>query len=115
MTGPGSQEVTMDTSRAGLRGVLAGLVAAVVLVPSAALAGPGGPRFTPGDDGVGDDYFPYAGNGGYDVDHYHLYLTFQPSPMTDMPTPTSYLRVMIYGGVTSELLFSKIHDTLRLV
>lgn len=87
MTGPGSQEVTMDTSRAGLRGVLAGLVAAVVLVPSAALAGPGGPRFTPGDDGVGDDYFPYAGNGGYDVEHYHLDLTYQPPPMTDPPTP----------------------------
>jgi aminopeptidase N len=32
---------------------------------------------TPGADGVGDPYFPYLGNGGYDVDHYTLDLTWR--------------------------------------
>jgi aminopeptidase N len=34
----------------------------------------------PGADltGVGDPYYPEAGNGGYDVDHYDLDLTWQP-------------------------------------
>lgn len=32
----------------------------------------------PGADGVGDPYFPALGNGGYDVDHYTLQLTWLP-------------------------------------
>jgi len=32
-----------------------------------------------GADGVGDPYFPDAGNGGYDVDHYVLELTWDPT------------------------------------
>lgn len=32
----------------------------------------------PGAPGVGDPYFPELGNGGYDVDHYTLALTWQP-------------------------------------
>ena len=32
---------------------------------------------TPGADGVGDPYFSYLGNGGYDVDHYTLDLTWR--------------------------------------
>jgi aminopeptidase N len=31
---------------------------------------------TPGADGVGDPYFPGLGNGGYDVEHYTLDLTW---------------------------------------
>ncbi|MGQ0432120.1 MAG: M1 family metallopeptidase [Microthrixaceae bacterium] len=31
-----------------------------------------------GADGVGDPYFPKAGNGGYDVEHYDLEITWQP-------------------------------------
>ena len=34
--------------------------------------------FTPGSDGLGDPYFPLDGNGGYDVDHYDLALTYDP-------------------------------------
>ncbi len=34
--------------------------------------------FTPGAPGVGDPYFPLEGNGGYDVGHYDLALTYQP-------------------------------------
>ncbi|MEO7429126.1 MAG: M1 family metallopeptidase [Acidimicrobiales bacterium] len=32
----------------------------------------------PGADGVGDPYFPLVGNGGYDVAHYTLALTWHP-------------------------------------
>jgi hypothetical protein len=30
--------------------------------------------FVPGEDGIGDAYFPKAGNGGYDVQHYDIDL-----------------------------------------
>jgi aminopeptidase N len=42
---------------------------------------PGRPRatrYTAGAPGAGDDYFPYAGNGGYDVRHYDLDLIYAP-------------------------------------
>ncbi|MFI6760090.1 M1 family metallopeptidase [Micromonospora sp. NPDC050417] len=32
-----------------------------------------------GAPGVGDDYFPLAGNGGYDVRHYGLEIRYQPA------------------------------------
>nr|MBA3524916.1 M1 family peptidase [Geodermatophilaceae bacterium] len=35
--------------------------------------------FTPGSPGVGDPYFPTAGNGGYDVDSYDLALRYDPA------------------------------------
>lgn len=35
------------------------------------------PAGEPGADGVGDPYFPLVGNGGYDVDHYTLDLTWR--------------------------------------
>ncbi len=68
-----------------LRLVLAG-TAALTLTMSPALAGaapgrPGEPRFGEGDAGAGDPYFPRAGNGGIDVVHYDLDLTYQlPEP-----------------------------------
>ncbi|MFC0866070.1 M1 family peptidase [Sphaerimonospora cavernae] len=34
--------------------------------------------FTPGSAGLGDPYFPHAGNGGYDVGHYDIKLRFDP-------------------------------------
>ncbi|MCX6500700.1 MAG: M1 family metallopeptidase [Arthrobacter sp.] len=37
-----------------------------------------GPRYTAGAPGSGDPYFPYAGNGGYDVLHYDLALRYTP-------------------------------------
>jgi aminopeptidase N len=42
-------------------------------IASAARAG-----FAPGAPGVGDRYFPDAGNGGYDVQHYDLQLRYDP-------------------------------------
>ncbi|MGH3084715.1 MAG: M1 family peptidase, partial [Gaiellaceae bacterium] len=34
--------------------------------------------FTPGARGLGDPFFPDAGNGGYDVSHYSLNLSYEP-------------------------------------
>ena len=36
------------------------------------------PPPTPGSAGVGDDYFPLLGNGGYDVRHYGLAIDYRP-------------------------------------
>jgi aminopeptidase N len=35
--------------------------------------------FVPGAPGLGDPFFPFAGNGGYDVTHYGLVLSYEPS------------------------------------
>ena len=35
--------------------------------------------FVPGSPGLGDPFFPNAGNGGYDVTHYSLTLSYEPS------------------------------------
>jgi len=35
-------------------------------------------NFQPGADGIGDAYYPKAGNGGYDVEHYALDLRYDP-------------------------------------
>ncbi len=44
-------------------------------------AGPGWAAggFSPGAPGLGDPFFPLAGNGGYQVDHYALNLDYQPA------------------------------------
>ncbi|GAA3840771.1 M1 family metallopeptidase [Saccharothrix violaceirubra] len=34
---------------------------------------------TPGAPGIGDPYYPNAGNGGYDVSHYDVRLNYRPS------------------------------------
>lgn len=39
----------------------------------------GNDRFTPGAPGIGDPYFPLDGNGGYDVKHYVLDVTYDPA------------------------------------
>ena len=36
-------------------------------------------RFTAGAPGVGDRYYPLAGNGGYDVGHYDITGTYDPA------------------------------------
>jgi aminopeptidase N len=62
-------------------GLLVGLVAVVAVGAGTAVAAPGDPgrpRFVAGTPGGGDPYFPYAGNGGYDVAHYDLDLTYTP-------------------------------------
>ncbi|MBA8827134.1 aminopeptidase N [Saccharopolyspora lacisalsi] len=44
------------------------------MLATPALAGAAGP----GAPGVGDEYFPHAGNGGYDVSHYDIRVRYQP-------------------------------------
>lgn len=53
------------------------LGAAASLAVTAAPAGAAA-RFTPGAPGAGDPYFPDMGNGGYDVAHYDIGLTYDP-------------------------------------
>ena len=60
---------------------LATLVAAVLICLSTASAALGAPPspFPAGSSGIGDPYFPLDGNGGYDVAHYDLALTYNPA------------------------------------
>jgi len=69
-------------------GVAVATLALGALGAASAVAAPGKPgegRYTAGASGVGDAYFPYAGNGGYDVQHYDLDITYTP-PAPD-PAP----------------------------
>ncbi len=52
----------------------AGLAAIAIATGSAA-----GAAFTAGSPGLGDPFFPLAGNGGYDVSNYGLTLDYTPS------------------------------------
>jgi aminopeptidase N len=63
-------------TRAGLGAFSVGLAItlSITLSTSAASAVPAA-----GAPGVGDPYYPYAGNGGYDVSHYDIRLTYQPA------------------------------------
>lgn len=45
----------------------------------ATLAGCAAVHGTPGSAGLGDSYFPHAGNGGYDVEHCELRLEIDPA------------------------------------
>ncbi len=70
--------VTVAFMAIGTLGVAGGAVAAP---PDA----PGGPRFTAGAPGAGDAYFPYSGNGGYDIEHYDLDITYIPPEPAPAP------------------------------
>ena len=50
-----------------------------VLALTLAFAGSAWAAFSPGSPGLGDPFFPLAGNGGYDVAHYGLTLSYEPS------------------------------------
>ena len=71
----------------GARGIVAVAVLVAMTLLGTALApagastgsGAGGGRFRPGAPGVGDDYFPLYGNGGYDVAHYLLKVSYDPA------------------------------------
>lgn len=75
---------------------IGGATAAMVVLgafgATAAAAAPGGkgpentgPRYTAGASGVGDEYFPFAGNGGYDVQHYDLDIRYTPPAPAPAP------------------------------
>ncbi|MFD9128745.1 M1 family metallopeptidase, partial [Kitasatospora sp. NPDC059571] len=54
--------------------VSAAAAALLLLAHPAAAAAP-----APGSPGIGDPYYPSYGNGGYDVSHYDIRLTYQPA------------------------------------
>ena len=56
-----------------MRALLAGCASFLLTVGVAAAA-----DFTPGSSGLGDPFFPNAGNGGYDVANYDLKLAYDP-------------------------------------
>ncbi len=70
-----------------LRLALAGSVAAAAIAAAPAGAVTGTPQPgssgqglpTAGAPGLGDPFFPFAGNGGYDVGHYELVLGYDPA------------------------------------
>ena len=62
------------------------MTAALLAGQVSAAAAPG-PAYVEGSSGVGDPYFPLAGNGGIDVTHYGLALDYtppgpEPAPLT---------------------------------
>jgi aminopeptidase N len=63
--------VSSVLSRRAATGAVAALTALAVATPAAATGGS-----TIGSPGLGDPYFPLAGNGGYDVRHYALDLDY---------------------------------------
>jgi hypothetical protein len=62
------------------------------LVLGASTAGGARGPFLPGSAGLGDPYFPLDGNGGYDVQHYLLDLTYNPD--TDVLTGAATIRAV---------------------
>jgi aminopeptidase N len=58
------------------RRCVAAAVAAVLVLSCAASTQAVAPAPEPGTDGIGDDYFPLDGNGGYDVRHYDIHDSY---------------------------------------
>ena len=59
-----------------LAALLVGVTGVTGVAGVTATAAPDEP--TPGAPGAGDPYFPLAGNGGYDVRHYRLWVDYDP-------------------------------------
>jgi aminopeptidase N len=104
--------VIVSTRTRALGGALAIVVGIGVVGLPGATAAPGNPgnsRYAPGAAGAGDAYFPYAGNGGYDVQHYDLNITY--SPPAPEPAP---LEGDFEGVATIDLVATKDLDAFNL-
>jgi aminopeptidase N len=98
----------------GARAALATAVAlsAALAVSSTAAAAPGRPgepRYSAGTAGAGDQYFPLAGNGGIDVEHYDLDLTYTPPGPEPAP-----LQGTLAGVATIDLVATQDLDRFNL-
>ncbi|WP_066636958.1 M1 family metallopeptidase [Serinicoccus hydrothermalis] len=85
-----------------------GALVATPLAADAAPGRPGEPRYTEGAAGAGDPYLPLAGNGGIDVEHYDLDLTYT-NPAADGP-----LEGELEGVATLTLTATKDLDSFNL-
>jgi aminopeptidase N len=109
--------VIVSTRTRALGGALAVVVGIGVVGLPGATAAPGGqpgPRFTAGAAGAGDDYFPFAGNGGYDVQHYDLNITYTPPAVLTPPTPTAQLQGDFEGVATISMVATQDLDSFNL-
>jgi aminopeptidase N len=66
--------------------------------PSVSASSSAGP-FGPGADGLGDRYYPKAGNGGYDVGNYDLDVTYDPA--TDVLDGVAAITATATANLTS--------------
>lgn len=64
-------------SRLGIRRMCA--LAVMLVVPLTVPAQASAVEFGPGSAGLGDPFFPLAGNGGYNVGHYSLAFSYDPA------------------------------------
>jgi aminopeptidase N len=64
-----------------------------------ATAGAAGAGFTAGSPGLGDPFFPFAGNGGYDVSNYALTLDYTPE--TNQLTGTAVISATATQNLSS--------------
>ncbi len=95
--------------------LIAGLVAAMVAGRPPAAPGASGSQTSPtdGGDGVGDPYFPSAGGGGYDAEHYAIDLVWDEAAGVLSGTTTLTARAtrelttfhvdLAYRGATAEV------------
>jgi aminopeptidase N len=93
--GPGPRHDALeDLVRKALIATATAALAGLLVIPAAAAgtAGPGAP-------GIGDPYYPTYGNGGYDVSHYDLDLSYQPA--TDTLSGTTTVTATATQGLTS--------------
>ena len=98
-------------------GILAATASCALLVPTIAMGAPGtpgSPRFVGGAVGVGDNYFPFSGNGGYDVKHYDLKIDYTPPTATVPATPIADIRGQFKGIATIDLVATQDLDRFNL-
>jgi hypothetical protein len=57
------------------------------------------PEFSPGAPGIGDEYFELDGNGGYDVQHYQLDVSYDPD--SDVLTGVATITAMATQNLSS--------------
>src|SRR4051794_38793138 len=72
-----SRGVVASREARAMRGLLRALLVAVLVMAAAAPSANAAPA-TVGADGVGDPFYPFAGNGGIDVRDYSLKLAYDP-------------------------------------
>jgi aminopeptidase N len=65
-----------------MQGRTAAALAIAAMLIAAAPAAAEKPSFTPGSAGLGDPFFPLAGNGGYDVQHYDIAIDYERATNT---------------------------------